>query len=250
MDTTTRVLALTQALADPLRLALVQRLMAGEATTSELMAETGATQSNVSNHLAVLRECGLARSQRVGRQTIYAIHDATTAQAIEALFVMAGNSAPQQKPAQPRKTPAIAAARTCYDHLAGRLGVALFDALIARGALHADIPAGASRGVMLGEAAPAVFGALGIDLAAVRRERRHLVTACLDWTERRPHLGGALGAALWTQSLARGWVMRQPGKREVIVTDIGRQAFHDLLGVSLGGGMSAEPEESPAEVNA
>ena len=246
MDTTMRVLALTQALSDPLRLALVQRLMAGEATTSELMAETGATQSNVSNHLAVLRERGLVRAQRTGRQTIYAIHDATAAQAIEALFALVGADSQQsrQKQTQPRKTPAIAAARTCYDHLAGKLGVALYDALIARGALRGD-----TSGVALGETAPTVFGALGIDLSDVRRERRRLATACLDWTERRPHLGGALGAALWARSLAHGWVVRQPGKREVIVTDAGRQAFHELLGVDPKAETAKELQSEPMENN-
>ncbi|HLY32836.1 MAG TPA: metalloregulator ArsR/SmtB family transcription factor [Ktedonobacterales bacterium] len=238
MDTTMRLLAVTQALADPLRLALVQRLMAGEATTSELMAETGATQSNVSNHLAVLRESGLVNAQRVGRQSVYALRDATVAQAIESLLALAGAS-PQQQRIQPRQTPAIAAARTCYDHLAGRLGVALYDALVARGALLASpvsdhvMRAGQAGAVTLGSAAADVFGALGIDPNVVRRERRRLATACLDWTERRPHLGGALGAALWAQCLARGWVIRQPGTREVIVTDAGRQSFHELLGVTL-----------------
>lgn len=226
MDVNIPVLELAQALADPLRLAVLQSLMSGPATVSELMSLSGATQSNVSNHLALLRERGLVRATRQGRQMVYELRDASVGQLVESLAQVAGGAPPFVQKSAP-----LVRARTCYDHLAGKLGVALFDALAARGALQA--PA-ASRGTLeLGPAAAEVFGAFGIDLAAARRERRKFATACLDWTERRPHLGGALGAALWARCVERGWVVRQPGTRAIILTDAGKQGLRDLLAVEL-----------------
>jgi len=137
----------------------------------------------------------------------------------------------------------LAKARTCYDHLAGRLGVAIFDSLVARRAIAQ--PAARYRGPLgLGPAGPEVFGRLGIDLDEVRRQRRQFATACGDWTERRPHLGGALGAALWVRSLERGWVVRKPGTRIVVVTDGGRRGLHKLLKIRLE---PPTPPASPAE---
>lgn len=228
MDANTPVLELAQALADPLRLAILQSLMSGPATVSELMSLSGATQSNVSNHLALLRERGLVRATRQGRQMVYELRDASVGQLVESLAQVAGGAG-----ALPfvQKSAPLVRARTCYDHLAGKLGVALFDALVARGALQA--PA-ASRGPLaLGPAAAEVFGSFGIDLAAARRERRKFATACLDWTERRPHLGGALGAALWARCVELGWVVRQPGTRAIILTDAGKQGLRDLLAVEV-----------------
>lgn len=222
------LVALAQALADPVRLAILQSLMSGPATVSELMALTGATQSNVSNHLALLRERGLVRATRQSRQMVYELRDASVGRLVESLAQVAGGA---QATAQ--KSAPLVRARTCYDHLAGRLGVALFDALIERGAL---LPPAAQPGLLEpGPAAAEVFGAFGIDLAAARRERRKFATACLDWTERRPHLGGALGAALWARCVERGWVVRQPGTRAVILTDAGKQGLRDVLAVELKG---------------
>jgi len=87
--------------------------------------------------------------------------------------------------------------------------------------------------VGLGPGGPAIFGRLGIDLDEVRKERRQFATACGDWTERRPHLGGALGAALWARSLERGWVAQRPGSRIVVITRSGRRSFHQHLGIRL-----------------
>ncbi len=222
-----------QALADPLRLALLHELVVGPVTVSELVTLTGATQPNVSNHLALLRERGLVRATRQGRASVYELRDATVAQLVESLAALAGNepTEPDAKMAG-RTSPTLAAARTCYDHLAGRLGVALFDALVARGAIAG--PPNSRQPVELGPEAQAVFGALGIDLATVRRARRRFATGCLDWTERRPHLGGALGAAIWAASAERGWVVREPGGRALVVTDAGRRGFHEWLGIEIG----------------
>jgi len=221
-----RTLALAQALADPLRLAILYALMGGSAVVSEIVSATGEAQSKVSNHLGLLRARGLVRATKQGRQVVYELRDASVGQLIEALSTTAGAAAPTA-----RKSAPIINARTCYDHLAGRLGVAVFDALVARGAIaRPDAPKGP---VELGPEGARVFGALAIDLGRLSRERRQFATACLDWTERRPHLGGALGAELWTRSLERGWVVRRPGSRAVILTDAGRRGFHERLGAGL-----------------
>lgn len=226
MDVHSEMLELAQALADPLRLAILQSLMSGPATVSELMSLTEATQSNVSNHLALLRERGLVRATRQGRQMVYELRDASVGYLVETLAQVAGSA-----PASLQKSPPLVKARTCYDHLAGKLGVALFDALVAQQALRA--PAVSHGPVEPGPAAPEIFGRLGIDLAAVRRERRKFATACLDWTERRPHLGGALGAVVWAQCIERGWVVRQPGTRAIILTDAGKLGLQSALAVSF-----------------
>ena len=219
------VAGIAQALADPLRLMILERLMDGPAAVSELVLLTGEAQSNVSNHLAILRGRGLVGATRLGRQRLYEISDPGVAQLVESLFAIEG-----RRPAKLQKSPALARARTCYDHLAGRLGVAIFDSLVAHRVI--AHPTARYRGpVELGPAAKRVFADLGIDLEEVRKERRQFATACGDWTERRPHLGGALGAAVWARALERGWVAQRPGSRIVLVTTRGRQGFTKHLGL-------------------
>jgi DNA-binding transcriptional ArsR family regulator len=194
-----------RAIGDPLRLHLLQELMHGPATVSDLAQRTRQPQSNASNHLAVLRGSGMVISRRRGRLVEYQIADTAVAQLVEAISLLTG-------PARTGLAAELAEGRTCYDHLAGRLGVTLLDRLIAAGALvHVDEPA--ARTLALGPNADAVFARLGLDLAGLDVQRRRFAYACLDWTERRPHLGGALGAALAARFLAAGWVRRRAGGR-------------------------------------
>ena len=225
MSTGSRPLAIVQALADPLRLAVLHHLMGGPASVSELMTVVAVEQSRLSNHLAVLRQRGLVRATRQGRHVLYELHDAAVGRLVESLSQIGA------APARTVKSAPVAQARTCYDHLAGRLGVAVFKALVARGALKTqkDVPGE----VELTPRAERVFDTLGVDLAVVRQERRRLATACLDWTERQPHLGGALGAALWGELMARGWIVRRPGTRAVVLTAAGTRGLKRTLGVSL-----------------
>ena len=231
MDENATIVGLAQALSDPLRLSILQQLMEGPATVSELMSLTGASQSKVSNHLALLRERNLVRATRDRRQSIYTLRDASVGQLVESLSLVAG-----AVPARLWKSPHLIAARTCYDHLAGRYGVALFDALLQQQAITA--PTDQRSDIELGSRGEEVFGKLGLDLKAVRRERRRFAFACPDWTERRPHLGGALGAALWAQFIERGWVVKQQGTRAIVVTDMGKQQFHQHFGIQLNEKMS------------
>jgi DNA-binding transcriptional ArsR family regulator len=225
MDISPRLLEVTRAIADPLRLAVLHHLMGGPAAVSELMAVIGVEQSRLSNHLAVLRERNLVRSTRQSRQVIYELRDAAVGRLVESLGQIGG------APARTVKSVPIARARTCYDHLAGRLGVAVFRALVDRNGLRK--PKEVPGDVELGPQAQRLFGALGLDMAVVRQERRRFATTCLDWTERQPHLGGALGAALWAELVARGWIVRRPGTRTVIVTSAGARGLKRRLGVAV-----------------
>lgn len=225
MDTSRRLVAIAQALADPLRLAVLHHLMGGRSSVSELMTLVGSEQSRLSNHLAVLRERGLVRATRQGRQVFYELFDGAVARLVESLSQIGA------APARTAKSAPVARARTCYDHLAGRLGVTVFKALVAGDALVSprDVPGD----VELGSGAQRLFGKLGVDLDGARRERRRLATACLDWTERQPHLGGALGAAVWSEVVSRGWIVRRPGTRAVVVTATGSRGLKRLLGVDV-----------------
>lgn len=221
------------ALSDPVRLSVMQVLMGGPATVSELVSATGTSQPNVSNHLRILRERGLVKSERRGRQAVYEIPDASVAQLVESLTAVAGGPRAPVFGSDP-----MAEARTCYDHLAGRLGVGLYgalvdsDALVATGEVRGDVRAGPS--------ASRVFGALGVDPGAVAAGagRRRFAFACPDWTERLPHLGGALGAAVRDRFFEEGWVRRPEDTRAVALTGEGERALRERLGlrVSRAGG--------------
>lgn len=226
MNENDQLFTLAQALADPLRLVILQHLMEGPATVSELQSLTGESQSKVSNHLALLRERDLVRATREGRQMIYSLRDASVGQLVESLTVVAG-----MVPTKLWKSPQLVAARTCYDHLAGRYGVALFDALLALEAIKQ--PAEMRGDVEPGPRGPEIFAKLGLDLKMLRRERRRFAFACPDWTERRPHLGGVLGAALWARFVEHGWVVKQQGTRAIIVTDLGKQKLQAEFGIQV-----------------
>ncbi len=226
MNDDTKLLELAQAFADPLRLSILQHLMGAPATVSELKSVTGAAQSRVSNHLTVLRERKLVRATRRGRQMVYELRDHSVGELVESMTALAGAAPTKLKVSAP-----LIKARTCYDHLAGRLGVSLYDALIDREAL-SEIKAPRDP-IDLGTKGVEVFERLGVDLEAALRERRRFAIGCPDWTERRPHVGGALGAALWTRFFESGWLVNQPGTRIVIVTEAGKRALRKKLGIEL-----------------
>jgi DNA-binding transcriptional ArsR family regulator len=229
MSTTVNpALRIIRALDEPLRFAVARHLMAGPATVSELGAVTGAAQANLSNHLAVLRDAGVVEARRQGRYVVYALAGHRIAAAIEALEATAGET-----PATLRPVPELTLARRCYDHLAGRLGVALFAALVKQRAIQPVAATGAPKvrsglgAVRLGSKAGAVFAELQIDLDDVAALRRQFATACSDWTESAPHLGGALGAALSDAMLREGWLQRRSGTRALRITPTGtRELAH------------------------
>ncbi|MFE0101036.1 ArsR/SmtB family transcription factor [Streptomyces sp. NPDC059009] len=242
-------------LADRTRAAFCQALLDGRAwTAGELARYAGVRPSTASEHLSRLIAGGLLAEERQGRHRYVRLAGPEAAALIEALASYAPDTegtqgapgtpgtldvsdvsdvsdAPgRQRPLNLRQSGRLnaeARARTCYDHLAGRLGVALADAMIAKGLVADDAglavtPAGTD---WLAEA-------LGYQRPA--RSRRPLVRSCLDWTERRPHLAGVLGAALCATALERSWVRRVGSGRAVRVTPEGAEAFRGLLGVEAG----------------
>jgi hypothetical protein len=162
------------------------------------------------------------------------------AAAIEALSHL-GSPVPVRTLRQSREAAALAEARTCYDHLAGRAGVALLDALLGAGLLAsgpgndgtADVASGTAAAYVVTEAGASVLRGFGLDLPALRRSRRRLAGPCLDWTQRRPHLNGSLGAAITTRLLDLGWLERAPHRRAVQVTSAGRQGLADTFGWAI-----------------
>jgi DNA-binding transcriptional ArsR family regulator len=215
-------------LADTSRAAMCIALLDGRAwTASELAAAAGIARPTASQHLNQLVEAGLLTELRQGRHRYVRLASVEVAELLEHVAALAG------QPVQPRSLRTVRAAadlahaRTCYDHLAGALGVRLFDAMVAAGLLcDAD-------GLTVTTAGRSWFAELA-GPGALRTSQRPLVRACLDWTERQTHLAGALGASLYQQLVARRWVQPRPGSRAVRVTPDGELALAELLGVQLG----------------
>lgn len=207
-------------LGDETRARIVQALHGGRALPAgELARHARVAASTASEHLARLVAGELLAVERTGRHRYFRLASREVAHAVEALAAIS----PPVPPRSLREATigdALAEARTCYDHLAGRLGVAVTDSLIARGAV---VERGDS--FALGSGANEALELLGID--ALPR-RRPPVLRCLDWSERRPHVAGALGAALCARALEAGWVERLPTSRAVRVTPAGRKAFASL----------------------
>ncbi|MFE4251160.1 ArsR/SmtB family transcription factor [Streptomyces sp. NPDC056910] len=221
-----RLAALAALMADETRAACLLALLDGRAwTAGELARHSGVAASTASEHLGKLVAGGLLAEERQGRHRYVRLADARVAGLVEEL---AAYAAPDggERPATLRAVSArdaMARGRTCYDHLAGRLGIALTDALVRRGDLQTD------TGFALTPQGVDLFGALGIGLE--RSGRRPMARACLDWTERRPHLAGTAGAALCSHAFDAGWVVRIGSERAVKVTPDGERAFGDALGI-------------------
>ncbi len=214
---------------DPARASMLHALMDGRAlTASELAHVAGITPQTASGHLARLTVAGLLAVEKQGRHRYHRLASPAVARMLESIMQVAADIAPRRKKAfvGPRDA-ALRAARTCYDHLAGHLGVALADAMVARGQIEWGVDAG-----IVTESGVALLDRLGIDLDAPgKRKTRMLCRPCLDWSERRPHLAGAVGAALCTHCLADGWVRRVDGTRAVTITPKGQRNFRDLFGI-------------------
>lgn len=210
-------------LAEPARVRMLSALGDGRSLpASALAAEAGVAPSTASGHLARLVDGGLLDAESRGRRRYFRLRGPEVAEVLEALARVAPRE-PVSSLRQATRIDALCAARTCYDHLAGRLGTALMDALLARG-LVADehvTDAGVER-----------LAELGIDLDAVPG-RRPRFRSCLDWSERRPHAAGKLGAALAARCFELGWVERLDGTRAVRVTPAGEVGFADRFGLPL-----------------
>ncbi|SOB83096.1 ArsR/SmtB family transcription factor [Streptomyces sp. 1331.2] len=249
--------ALAALLADPTRAAFCDALLDGRAwTAGELARHARVAPSTASEHLSRLIAGGLLAEERQGRHRYVRLATPAVATLLEDLTAFAesgnsgnggpsGNSSGSSGTRPPRslgeagRLSAEARARTCYDHLAGRLGVAVADALLARGLVTDDTgltdTALTDTALAVTERGHAWLAAQAIELPprAGHRGGRPLVRICLDWTERRNHLGGALGAALCRAALDRAWVERIGSGRALRVTADGGRALHELLGVDV-----------------
>jgi DNA-binding transcriptional ArsR family regulator len=216
----TRIAAL---LGDAGRANMLQALMGGQALTAgELAREAGVTPQTASSHLAQLEAGGLIARRRQGRHSYFALAGAEVADALEHLTMLAGRVGHLRTRPGP-KDPDMRRARVCYDHLAGDAGVALLDALVARGRIEDR-----DGSLVLTEAGRAFARDFGVALEA--KGRRPLCKACLDWSVRRSHLAGVLGAGLLTRIYELGWARRTDGTRIVRFSAPGLHAFEQAFG--------------------
>ncbi|MHC2295848.1 ArsR/SmtB family transcription factor [Rhizobium mongolense] len=219
--------AIAKMLADPLRLQMLQCLTWGPCSVAQLIEATGTSQSNVSNHLRRLRAHGLVEAEKNGRIVIYRVASPTIAEVIASLSWAATGSRTMTTMHTPD---ALRQARTCYDHLAGRIGVQIMQGLIGYGAL--TEPAFPWDDVRIGPNARDAFNRLELDYGTHEEtpSHRRLAFACPDWSEHHQfHLGGHLGAALCRHLLAKTWIQRD-ADRSVTVTAAGKQALAWLTG--------------------
>ena len=233
-------------LADRSRAAICLALLDGRAwTAGELGRQAGITASTATEHLNLLVDAGLLAQDRQGRHRYVRLASPEVARLIEDIAIAAG------QPAQPRSLRSVrvaadlSAARTCYDHLAGVLGVRLFDALVGARLI------AVTDGLALTTAGRSWFADLAGPDALRPATSRPLLRACLDWTERRAHLAGALGAVLHSQLVARSWIRPCPGSRAVRVTPVGERSLRELLGLELAdasdtGVTGASPASRPS----
>jgi DNA-binding transcriptional ArsR family regulator len=215
---------------DPTRAAMLAELMDGRAMTAgELASRSGVSASTASTHLARLVNGGLVVAVNQGRHRYHRLGGPEVASALESLAALAPLRAPRDV-FERQVLSGLKFARSCYGHLAGFLGVGVRDRLLELelicedGGEHRISPAGARW-----------FDAIGVDLEAAHRARRSFARACIDWSERRPHLAGAVGDSLLTALVERGWLVRQPGERALDLTAAGRQGLHVSLGLIVGG---------------
>lgn len=217
------IVGLTRELSDPVRLTALQLLAAeGPHTMVQLADALGVTAPRLGNHLARLRAAGLVTVEHTGRHALYRVGRDDLLPVLTALARHGGNDS-VAPPRSPESTVDIA--HTCYDHAAGRLGVAVFAMLVERGALRP--PDGSAADLTLGGDVSA-FHDFGVDPAAVDPGRRRLATACLDRTNRLPHLGGVLGHEVLAALLGDGLVRRGDGDRELALTPKGRRRLGAL----------------------
>jgi len=220
--------AVASLMADRHRAQFLQALLAGTPQSgSALAASAGISRSLASAHLRKLVAGGLVRAQRDGRQQLYTIASQQVADALEVLTLLAPPAATRSLRDYSRARN-LRFARMCYDHMAGITGVAVTSALLSRDAI-----AEADGSFVLGPSADAAFAEAGIDIAGLPRRGRPLTRACMDWSERRHHLAGSLGAALATALVGHGWIQRREGTRIVTVTPAGTTGLRDWLGVDL-----------------
>jgi DNA-binding transcriptional ArsR family regulator len=222
------------AIGEPARARMLYSLLDGHARTStELAVLADVTPSTASAHLNRLKEENLVKVHAQGKHRYYSLAEPNVATALESLSVLAGAAANTPRREFTPNTPSrLRAARTCYDHIAGSLGVALPDRLHAQGWLSPIAKRNDNTAELTTNGARALE-TLRISVEATEALRRRFAFACLDWSERRPHLGGALAAAILHLALKRKWLVQDLDSRALAVTSFGRRELHKRFGLSL-----------------
>jgi DNA-binding transcriptional ArsR family regulator len=213
--------SIAAAIGEPARARMLYCLLDNHARTgTELAVIADVSPSTASVHLSRLKTEGLVKVVVQGKHRYYSLQSAEVARVLEGLSVLAGGARPKFVPHTPGR---LRAARTCYDHIAGTLGVMLHDRLEAGGWLSNsyDLTAAGVKG----------FEMLGVDIAETRGLHRRFAFPCLDWSERRSHLGGALGAALLKLAIRKRWVTQELDSRALSLTGLGRREMRTRFGL-------------------
>jgi DNA-binding transcriptional ArsR family regulator len=223
-------------LGDPGRASMLHALMDGRSLTATVLARVACiTPQTASGHLNRMRTVGLLSVEERGRHRHYRLAVPSVARMIESIMQVAAELGPDRKTLTVGlAATALRKARTCYDHFAGQLGVALTDALIEHGQIELTSDAG-----ILTEAGISFLGAIGIDTNPIlarrtNRSGRVLCRACFDWSERRSHLGGIVAAAICAHSMRNGWTRRLEGTRALLITPEGERVFREIFGARIG----------------
>jgi DNA-binding transcriptional ArsR family regulator len=213
---------------DPARANILCALLGGRAiTAAELACAAHVTPQTASEHLAKLMAARLVAVTKQGRHRYYRLTGPHVGEMLESIMNVALAGPPRFQP-RSKTDDAMRRARTCYDHFAGALGVGIADSLVARN----FVVLGDEAGVVTA-AGDAFLAELGVDLTAARKRRRVFCRPCLDWTERRPHIGGAVGAAIACRCFDLKWIERERSSRALAITPAGRRGLMSMFGLPL-----------------
>ncbi len=221
---------IAMAIGEPARMRILLSLLDGHARTStELAALAEVTPSTTSAHLNRLRGAGLIRVAAQGRHRYYSLRSPEGANVLEGLSILAGGTTKNFESSTPAE---LRKARSCYDHMAGAVAVALHDQFFREGWLISH-PSGGTNNYEVSDSGTRTLSQLGFDLAEVRGLRRKFAYGCLDWSERRPHIAGALGAAFLKHAVAKKWLVRELDSRALCLTWLGERELFTRLGVRV-----------------
>ena len=229
MSTSARIAEIAALVGDPARANILSALMDGRALTAkELAFAAHVAASTASTHLAALTDAGLLVCERQGRHRYHRLASALVGSMLESILAVAAQTAAPGRHARWRGGEALRTARSCYDHLAGRLAVAIADRLVERG--HVVLSTDGGEVTDSGKAFLAEFGA---DPARGGSARRVFCRPCFDWSERRPHIAGRVGAGIAVRCFELGWIARMRDTRAVAITETGRAGFARQFGVAI-----------------
>ncbi len=215
-------------IADPSRATMLMTLLGGQTLlASELARIGGITPQTASAHLAKMVDAGLLVSTTEGRNRYFRLTSPDVAHALEALAIVA-KPTPIRSLRQANQTQALRFARTCYDHLAGELGVSITAQMLARGWISSN-----QKDYAIANSGISAMQDLGVRVEELNAQRRALARQCLDWSERRYHLAGSLGQALATRFFELGWLQKQEGMRSVTVTEVGAEGLLHHFGLRI-----------------